>query len=85
MFEESSYPKFWDVNNLHGWAMPQKLHVNDLKIFEEWVEDISGFNEDFIKRYNDESDEGYFLKVDVQYHKSLHLSQLLTVFAWKNL
>ena len=85
MFEESSYPKFWDVNNLHGWAMSQKLHVNDLKIFEEWVEDISGFNEDFIKRYNDESDEGYFLKVDVQYHKSFHLSQLLTVFAWKNL
>ena len=36
--------------------MSQKLPVNDFK----WVEDISEFNEDFIKSYNDESDEGYF-------------------------
>ena len=30
------------------------------------------FNEDFIKIYNEESDEGYFLQVDVQYSKTLH-------------
>ena len=29
------------------------------------------FNEDFIKNYNKESDEGYFLEVDVQYIKIL--------------
>ena len=28
--EESSYLKYWDVN-LYGWAMSQKLLVNDLK------------------------------------------------------
>ena len=39
--------------------MLQKLPVNHFK----WVEDISEFNEDFIKIYNGESDEGYFLKV----------------------
>ena len=33
--------------------MSKKLPVNDFK----QVEDISGFNEDFIKRYNAESDE----------------------------
>ena len=29
--------------------------------------DTSQFNEYFIKNYNEESDEWYFLKVDVQY------------------
>ena len=30
------------------------------------------FNEDFIKNYNEEKDEGYFLEVDVQYLEKLH-------------
>ena len=58
--KESSY-KYWDVNNLYGWAMSQKLSVN---IFE-WIKDTSHFNEDFIKNCNKESDEGYFLEADV--------------------
>ena len=60
--------KFWDVNNLYGWAMSQTLPVNDLK----WVEDTSEFNGDFIKSYNDESNEGYFIEVNVQYPENLH-------------
>ena len=48
--------------------MSQKLPVNGF----EWFEDISQFNEDLIKSYNDESDEGYFLEVDFQYPESLH-------------
>ena len=44
------------------------MPVNDFK----WVEDISEFNENFIKSYNDERDEGYFLEVDVEYPNSLH-------------
>ena len=44
--------------------MSQKLPVNNF----EWIKDNSQFNEDFIKNYNEESDEGYnFLEVDVQY------------------
>ena len=66
--KESSYLKYWDVNNFFGWAMPQKLPVSNF----EWVEDTLQFNEDFIKNYNEESDEGYFLKIDVQYPKKLH-------------
>ena len=42
--------------------MSQKLHVNNF----EWVKDTSQFNEGFIKSYNEESDEGYFLEIDVQ-------------------
>ena len=41
--------------------MSQKLSVSDLK----WVKDISEFNEDFLKSYTNESDERYFLEVDV--------------------
>ena len=43
--------------------MSQMLPVNKF----EWIEDTSQFNEDFIKNCNEESDEGYFLEVDVQY------------------
>ena len=60
--KESSYIQYWDVNNLYGWEMSQKLPVNDF----EWIKDTSQFNEDFIKIYNEESDEGHFFEVDVQ-------------------
>ena len=61
--KESIYFKYWDVNNLYGWAMPQKLPVNKF----EWTEDTSSFNEDFIKNYNVKSDKGNFLEVDIQH------------------
>ena len=35
--------------------------------YVEWMKDTSQFNEDFIKNYNEERDEGYFLEIDVQY------------------
>ena len=79
--KESSYIQYWDVNNLYGWAMLQKLPVNNF----EWIKDTSQFNEDFIKNYNEESDEGYFLEVDVQYLKNLNeLYNDLPFFARKN-
>ena len=59
---------YWDVKNLYGWAMSQKLSVNNL----EWIEEASQLNEVFIKKYNKESDEGYFLEVDVQYPEKLY-------------
>ena len=62
------YLQYWVVNNLCGWAMSQNLPVNSF----EWIEDTSQFHEDFIKNYNEESDERYFLEVDVQYVEKLH-------------
>ena len=37
----------------------------------KWVEenDLSKFNKKFIKSYNENSDQGYFLEVDVKYPK----------------
>ena len=66
--KELSYIQYWDVNNLYGSAMPQKLQVNNF----EWIKDISQFHEDFIENCNEESYKGYFLEVDVQYIKKLH-------------
>ena len=57
--KELSYLKYWDLNNLHGWAMPQKLPVNGF----DYVKDIAQLNEGFIKVYNEESDERYFLRL----------------------
>ena len=62
------YIQYWDVSNLCGWAMPQKLPVKKF----EWIKDTSQFNEDFMKNNNEKSDEGYFLEVDVQYLEKLH-------------
>ena len=67
---ESSYLMYSDANNLYGWAMSQKLPVNGFR----WVHDASRFNEDFIKNYNENSDVGYFLEVDVEYPKKLFSS-----------
>ena len=67
---ESSYLMYLDANNLHGWAMSQKLPINGFK----WVNDVSRFNERFIRNYNENSDAGYFLEVDVEYPKKLRCS-----------
>ena len=50
------------------WAMLQKLPVNNF----EWMKDTSQFDKHFIKDYNEESDYGFFLEVDVQYIAKLH-------------
>ena len=44
--KESSYLQHWNVNNLYGYAMLQKLLVNNFEL----IKDNSQFNEDFIKK-----------------------------------
>ena len=67
--------KYRDVNDQYGWAMSQKLPLNVFKSLEE----TSQFNEDFMKSYNEDSDEGYLFEVDVQYPQKLHELHLLTL------
>ena len=64
---ESSYIEYLDANNLYEWEMPKLLPTNGFK----WVEDLSQFNESFIKTYDENSDIGYFLEIDNDYPKRL--------------
>ena len=68
--KESSYIQYLDANNLYGWAMSQKLPVNNFK----WVEDTSKINEDFIKSNEnyENNRKGYILEVNIKYPKKLH-------------
>ena len=52
---------------IYGWALSQKLPINNF----EWIEETFQFNEDFIKNYNKEEDEVYFLEVNIQYPEKL--------------
>ena len=61
--KESSFLQYWDVNNLYGQAMSQKVPVNNF----EQIKDTSQFNTDFTKNQNEKSDQWYFLEFDVQY------------------
>ena len=45
-----------------------KASVNNF----EMIKDTFQFNEGFIKNYNEKSDEGYFLEIDIQYLEKLH-------------
>ena len=63
---ESSYLTYLNASNSYGWA--QELPVNG---FMWYNHHLSDFNEDFIKSYNENSDEEYFLEVDIGYPKTL--------------
>ena len=49
--------------------MSQKLPVDGFK----WVKNKSQFNKTFIKNYNEDTIEGYFLEVDVDHPENLHI------------
>ena len=48
--------------------MSEPLSVNRFN----WVEDLSKIDEDFIKNYDEDSESGYILEVDIKYPKNLH-------------
>ena len=67
--EESSYLEYLDANNLHGYAISKKLPVGNF----EWLDkdDISKFNYELIKKYDENSDIAYIFEVDVEYPKHI--------------
>ena len=68
---ESSYLEYLEASNLYGWAMSQKLPVRNFK----WIgkDDTSKFDEEFIKNYDEDSDQGYILEVDVKYPENIRM------------
>ena len=61
-YASNKYMKDYDKNRL--WQVSSKYFI--------WIEDNSQFNEDFIKKYNEESDEKCSLEVGFQYSEKLH-------------
>lgn len=63
--EKSVYISYLDANNLYGEAMSHKLPIRNF----QWCNDI---NEEMIRAYDEISDNGYVLEVDLHYPKELH-------------
>ena len=66
--KEWSYLMYWDIFNLQGWEMSQKLPIDDFK----GVKNRSQFSKEFRENYNQNSGEGCFLEVDVWYLEDLY-------------
>ena len=66
--KESSFLPYLDANNLYECPMTGKLPVGGFK----WVKNVSKIDEEFIKNYDENSDTGFFLKVDIECSKELH-------------
>ena len=64
--EKSTYISYLDANNLYGWSMAKKLPYAGFK----WLQEELSL--DFVHNYNDNSDVGYTLEVDLHYPKHLH-------------
>ena len=63
----SKYIMYLDANNLYGWAMSQYLPTGGFK----WMTDKQINNIDLAK-YNENSEKGLILEVDLEYPKELH-------------
>ena len=77
--QKESYLEYLDANNLCKWSISKQLPVNGF----ERMDDLSNFNEDFIKNYDENSDKGYFLEVDIDYPKH-YLNYIVTYHFYLN-
>ena len=66
----SIYLMYLDANNLYGFAMSKKLPIRNFK----WCDNLEIFTIEFIKNYNENSNIGYLLEVDIEYSKELYRS-----------
>ena len=62
------YLMYLDANNLYGYAMIKKIPIDSFK----QIDDLEKFTSEFIKNYDEDSDTGYLLEVDIEYPKKLH-------------
>ena len=64
----SSFISYLDANNLYGWAMTKKLPYDNFN----W--DYSFLTDKTLLNYDEDSDEGYILEVDLEYTEKLIIS-----------
>ena len=64
--KKSVFLQYLDANNLYGYAICEKLPLKRYK----WA-DTSMITDEFVKNYDENSDTGYLLEVDVEYPKKL--------------
>ena len=69
--KELSCLMYWDVKNLYGWTMSQKLPIDGFK----WKKKNFRFTKKFIQSYDNESNKGLILEIDVSYSKGLQKIQ----------
>ena len=65
--KESSYLVYFDANNLYGYAMSKKLPIRNFKCLDK--DDLSKFNDELIKKYDENSEIGHIFEVDKEYPK----------------
>ena len=65
--EPSKYIMYLDANNLYGWAMSQYLPTGGFKWLTE--KQINKIN---LAQYNEDSNKGLLVEVDLEYPKELH-------------
>ena len=63
----SKYIMYLDANNLYGWAMSQYLPTGGFKWMTE--KQINKIN---LAQYNENSEKGFIIEVDLEYPKELH-------------
>ena len=63
--KKSSFLVYDAANNLYGFAMSKKRHVENFAWIEKY--DISIIDEEFIKNHYEDSDQEYALEVYVEY------------------
>ena len=69
--KESSYLVYLDANNLYGYAMNKKLQIRNFKRLDK--DDILKFNDELIKKCDENSDVGYIFEVDIEYPKHIRM------------
>ena len=58
---------YLDANSLYGWGMCKKLPISKFKS----TDDLSKYAENFMSNYNENSDWGGILEVNIEYPKTL--------------
>ena len=61
----STFITYLDKHNLYGWSMSEYLPYKEF----EWLENVDDWD---VNSFNEKSEIGYFLEVDLEYPNELH-------------